>query len=85
MQPYNFEEANRTLLKPRSMTDEQCGFLPVYVDDNETYCLFCWKPTLKERLSILLFGRIWLWVMSGETQPPAALEAVRNDFVSEDS
>jgi len=81
MKPQNFEESNKVLLKPRDMTDEQCGFLPIYIDDDKTYCLSCWKPTLKERLSILLFGRIWLWVMSGETQPPVSLEAVRNVFV----
>ena len=85
MKPLNFRESNKTLLKPRSMTDEECGFLPIYVSTYKSFCLSCWRPSLKERLSILLFGRVWLWVMSGETQPPVSLEATRNVFRIEDS
>ena len=72
MKPINFPESNKTLSKPESMTDEECLSLDVYSDGE--YCISCWKPTLRERLSILLFGRVWVWVLSGKTQPPITLE-----------
>lgn len=76
MKPINFPEANKNLLKPKGMTDEECGSLPVWTDGEQ--CVSCWQPTVKERISILLFGKIWLSVYSGETQPPVALWATQD-------
>lgn len=73
MKPIKFKEANIYLTKPPSMTEEECGSLYVLSDGID--CISCWKPSFRERLSILLFGRVWLWVWSGNTQPPVALEA----------
>ena len=42
--------------------------LPYWSDG--TQCVSCWRPTLKERLSILVNGKVWLGVKSGRTQPP---------------
>jgi hypothetical protein len=78
MEPINFEQANKNLLKPPSMTDEECGSLPVFTDG--TQCLSLWKMTWRERLSALLFGKVWLWVISGQTQPPVALQASKEVF-----
>jgi len=78
MEPIQFKEANKTLTKPQGMTDEQCGNLPTYSDGVQ--CISCWKMTWRERLSALFFGRVWLWVISGVTQPPVALEAKKNIF-----
>jgi hypothetical protein len=72
MKPIRFMEANKDLLKPEGMSDLDCGSLPVFTDGR--YCISCWKPNLKERLSIFIFGKVWLWVMSGVTQPPVAIE-----------
>ena len=71
MNTVDFPEANKTLTKPDGMTDEECGSLPVYTNGIE--CISCWRPTPRERLSILLFGKIWLRILSGQTQPPVAL------------
>lgn len=49
--------------------------LPIYTDG--VACLSCWRPTLKERLSVLVFGRAWLWSLSGRTQAPVRVEAGR--------
>ena len=74
MKPMEFENANRWLAKPAEMLDD-CGTLPVFYSVIDKTCLSCWKPTIRERLSILLFGKVWLWVWgSGGTQPPVALE-----------
>jgi len=79
MEPIKFPEANKVLNKPQNMTDEECGALHVHNDG--VYNLSCWKPSFKERLSILFFGKVWLWVMSGSTQPPVALEARKTVFM----
>jgi hypothetical protein len=80
MQPITFEQMSIELQKPSGMTDEECGPLPVYKDPDGTFCVSCWKPTLRERLSILVFGKVWVWVHSGKTQPPIALEGYRDIF-----
>lgn len=79
MEPIKFPEANKVLHKPQNMTDEECGAL--YVHNDGVYNLSCWKPTFKERLSILFFGKVWLFVMSGSTQPPVALEGKKTVFM----
>ena len=63
---------------PASMTDDECAPLPVYKTGE--HCISCWQPTLRERLSILFYGRVWLWVWFGNTQPPVALEGKRTVF-----
>ena len=78
MEPIKFKESNKTLLKPEGVSDAECGSLPVHVADGTL--VSCWKPTIRERLSILFFGRVWLWVWSGETQPPVALDGKKTIF-----
>ena len=82
MTPVKFKESNRTLGKPESMTDEECGSLDVYTDGES--CLSCWRMSFLERLRALFFGRVWLWVVFGHgTQPPVALECKRTAFRKE--
>jgi hypothetical protein len=81
MNPLEFEQQQVTLAKPDSMTDEECGPLPIYSDGQ--YCVSLWQMSWRERLSSLFFGRAWLWVYSGETQPPVALMVVREIFTKE--
>ena len=67
MRPIKFKGWNRTLIG----TTGSIKPLPVYTD-NET-CLSCWKMSLKERLRAFMFGKIWLHIRSGKTQPPVML------------
>lgn len=78
MQPKNFKHANKNLLKPADMTEEECGSLPVFTDG--VVCISLWQMTWRERLNALLFGHIWLFVHSGHTQPPVSLMADREIF-----
>jgi hypothetical protein len=78
MEPITFKQANVNLQKPPSMTDEECSPLPIFADGEQ--CISCWRPTWRERLSILLFGRVWLFVVMGRTQPPVALMGARQIF-----
>ncbi len=81
MAPIKFKEANKDLIKPENMRADECGSLPVYTDGRE--CVSCWKLTWKERLSALLFGRVWLCVLSGHTQPPVWLACTKTIFKKE--
>lgn len=78
MEPMKFEQANKNLLKPANMTDEECGSLPVFTDGKQ--CISCWKMTWRERLSALFFGKVWLSVYFGQTQPPVWLMAAKEIF-----
>jgi hypothetical protein len=78
MVPINFSESNKELQKPATMTDQECSPLPTFTDGKQS--ISCWKPSWKERFSILFFGRVWLSVFSGETQPPVWLDGSRTVF-----
>ena len=78
MEPIEFEHQTKVLSRPESMTEEECEPLPVWTDGQK--CVSCWRPAWRERLSILLFGRVWLWIYSGETQPPAAIDGTKKIF-----
>jgi hypothetical protein len=82
MKPIKFEQVNRILNKPADMTDEECQPLPVYTDGRD--CLSCWKLTFWERVSCLIHGRVWLCILSGETQPPVWLDVRKDVFKNED-
>lgn len=60
---------------PRMGHPPEIASLPIYTDG--VACLSCWRPTLRERLSVLVFGRVWLWSLSGRTQAPVRVEAGR--------
>jgi len=78
MKPIAFPEATAELSRPANMTEEECAPLPVFRDNGA--CISCWTMTWRERLSVLFCGRVWVWVFSGHTQPPIALEAMRTIF-----
>lgn len=78
MTPIAFPEATKELQKPAGMTDEECVPLPVFNDGQQS--ISCWRPTWRERLSILFFGRVWCGVLFGATQPPIWLMGARTCF-----
>lgn len=78
MEPIKFKQANKKLLKPESMTDEECKPLWVFSDGEQ--CISCWKMNWKQRLSALFFGKVWLSVLFGETQPPVWLDCCNTVF-----
>lgn len=75
--PIVFPEANKVLMKT---PDNKVGSLPVYTDGRE--CISCWKLPLRQRLSALFFGRVWLSVKTqSNTQPPVWIDCARTVFV----
>ena len=81
LSPTKFPEANKNLLKPSSMTDEECSALWVYTDGRQ--CISCWRLTLRQRLKALLHGKVWLSVLSGQTQPPVWLDCDKTIFIEQ--
>lgn len=76
MTPVKFPEANRCLVAPADLEEGViCSALWVRTDEN--ICVSLWRPNWKERLSVLFFGKVWLYVFSGGTQVPACIEARR--------
>ncbi len=78
MKPEEFPQQNKDLTKPNGWTDEQCNPLPVFTDGK--VCISLWRPTIRERFSILFFGHVWLFVHSGYTQPPVDIQAKAHIF-----
>ena len=82
MKPIDFPASNKLLGKPDSMTDDECSSLHVYADGRQ--CISCWQGNWKDRLRFLLTGKLWLWVVSGHTQPPVAV-TTEHPFTGNDS
>lgn len=76
MTPAAFPQSNKTLQPPGGM--ENCVPLQIWTDGRT--CVSCWRADWRERLSILFFGRVWIWVWFGATQPPIQLLGHRNIF-----
>lgn len=71
MKPVEFMEQNKTLTKPKNMTDKECGSLHVYVGNE--MIVSCWKMTILERLKFLFVGKVWFSTIAYETHPPIKL------------
>lgn len=68
MIPAHFPQANILFTKPGSMTDEECGSLPVHATQDGR-CVSCWEMTDDELADIMKTKRIYLHIWGG--QPPA--------------
>ena len=63
-----FSGANRRLLAPEGMDDLSCRTLPIF--SNGRSCVSCWELSEDEVAEVVQTKRIFLSVMSGQTQPP---------------
>jgi len=78
MKPVPFSYQNRVLQPSgKKYSNNVTGVdpLPVWTDGEQ--CVSCWQMSWRERISALLFGRVWLALLSGKTQPPAWLGVQR--------
>ena len=72
MKPIKFKEANKTLLKPHGMSEEECTSLYIYT--NGRSCISLWKVSWLERIQILFTGKIWFQILSGQSHAPIKLD-----------
>ncbi len=75
MEPIKFKEQNTVFNKPSSMTDEECGSLPCFVDRNERYpqIISCWKLSEEEMIEIQKTGIVWVSVYANGLPPMAIM------------
>lgn len=78
MKPIKFKEANKNLQKPSNMTDKECSSLWVFTDNKQ--CVSCWKLSFTDRLKALVFGKIWIGILTGTTQPPIWADCKKTVF-----
>ena len=71
MKPIQFKGHTIILQKPPNITKEECGDLAILQLDGT--CISCWKMSLWERIKNLFTGKVWIGVLSGNTQPPIYL------------
>ena len=82
MKPKDFEHSNKTLTAPEGMSEEECKNLRVYTDGHQ--CISCWELSDDEIQHIVHNKKVWLGVLTGETQPPVFLTA-ESPFGGEDA
>lgn len=79
MRPIAFRQAEYLLHNPGNNGGRCPNDLPIRYEDGQ--CVSCWRPSLRERISILLHGRVWLGVrMPRANQPQVWLVARREMF-----
>ena len=77
MKALHFKEATHVLDKPQGL--KEYGKLPVHFQKPQ--CVSKWKVTWRERISILIFGRVYVGVFSDSPmQPPFWIKGVRTVF-----
>ena len=81
MKPKKFKEQNKVLIKPDSMTNQECGSLPIYTNGEQ--CISCWELSDDDIMDIVKYKKIWVGVYSGENQPPIWLDTRKNVFNNE--
>jgi len=83
MKPLHFEEATIELKKPASMTDEECNSLWVHRSANGE-CISLWTVPFWQRVKFLFHGKLWLGILSGNTQPPVWLDMTETVFIKDE-
>lgn len=74
MKPIKFKYQNAELQpSPHGHGSHNVSSLPIWTDGEQ--CVSCWKMSWRERIAALIFGRIWISVLSGKTQPPIYVQA----------
>lgn len=87
MTPVDFPEANRTIGCRPSATDYGAHrddpvepIRALVTEDGVVTEL--WRPTWRERLSVLVFGRVWVELLTGNGRPqPIALSGRKTIFL----
>jgi hypothetical protein len=81
MKPADFPESNRIIVPSDHVySDNITGIDALSAWSDGEQCVSLWRLSWRERLSALIFGRVWLALLSGDSQPPVYVEARRQYF-----
>lgn len=81
MKPTKFDLANKTLNPSGAQYSENVvGVESLHVWSDGEQAVSCWRMTWRERLSAMIYGRVWVAVLAGGTQPPMYAEAASTYF-----
>ncbi len=80
MIPIDFEQSNKILGRPPTMTVEECSSLHIY--NHGGVCISCWELSEEELQEVIKTKKIYISVWSGTRQPPIALMA-KSPFIQE--
>lgn len=75
--PCEFPEQT-SVLRPAPGTEKEVLPLPVFRDGQQV--ISCWRLSWRERFSALFYGRAWVGVLGGVTQPPVWITTKRGVF-----
>lgn len=79
MRPITFPQVNRTFGAPGG-EERRVYPLVAHVDPSIPLVVECWRPTWRERLSVLAFGRVWISFLAERPQP-ISVNGARTVFV----
>ena len=81
MKPSKFDYSNKTLQPSgKTYSENVTGVEPLHIWTDGEQCVSCWRLSWRERLSAVIFGRVWIAALTGQTQPPIYAEAAKNYF-----
>jgi hypothetical protein len=83
MKPTAFPESNGTLSGGPAVaygTEDDVSDLPVHRGAGQI--ISCWRPSWRDRLRVLVGGRVWLHVLAPRTHAPV-LVATESPFADE--
>jgi hypothetical protein len=81
MYPILFDEHNLMLTPPTDKAGHEhkdVSNLPVYRGQGRV--ISCWRPTLRETISLLFHRRVWFMIWAERTSPPITLMAKKTVF-----
>lgn len=85
MTPVNFKLSNNTLQPSnKSYSDDIEGVDPLPIWSNGEQCVSKWKLSWLERFRVLIFGHVWVSVLSGWTQPPIIVDVHKEYLTAEE-
>ena len=81
MEPIEFKHSNITL-NPPPKNDSGIEIIAIRAWTDGSECVSCWRMSWRERFAALIFGKVWLSLLSGRTMPPAYVVAC-NEYLKE--
>lgn len=71
MKPINFKYSNKILTpSSKEYSTDVNSVSNLHIFTNGEQCVSCWKMSFIERIKAMIFGKVWIAILSGETQPP---------------